>query len=121
LPNALRQTPRNAKEVKGVEISTAEAFAIAAEFYPKAAQIWQEKLRSISREQIDEIFDRIPEGRITPIADRFARQLLEYNREKIRSIVPERQPLRSRSIDYGQPETERSPKKNREYRQVIKL
>jgi hypothetical protein len=72
-------------------LTTFEVFERAAKLYPDAAKIWQEKLRSITPAQIDEIFDRIPEGRITPIADRFARQLLEYNTEKILEIIPSQQ------------------------------
>jgi hypothetical protein len=60
-------------------------------------------LRSITPTQIDEIFNRIPEGRITPIADRFARQLLEYNREKILEIIPSQQ-LQRDSILQGENE-----------------
>ncbi len=81
------------KDEKG-SLSVFNTFLRAAKLEPEAAQIWLEKLKAITPEQIDEIFDRIPDGRITPISDRFARQLLAYNREKILSIVPERQPLR---------------------------
>ncbi len=76
------------------KLSTLTIFNRAAQLYPEAARIWQEKLRSITNAQIDRIFDRLPEGRITPTADRFARQLLAHNREKMLEIIPERQPLR---------------------------
>jgi hypothetical protein len=80
---------------EGQRITTLEAFVRAAQLYPEAAKIWQDKLRRISSTQINEIFERIPEGRITPIADRFARRLLEYNREKILAIDP-----KQLTIDY---------------------
>jgi hypothetical protein len=67
-------------EVEGVEISTAAAFAIAAKLYPDVARIWLNKLAQIEPEQIDEIFDRIPEGRITEVSANFAKGLIEYNR-----------------------------------------
>jgi hypothetical protein len=80
---------------EGQRITTLEAFVRAAQLYPEAAKIWQDKLRMLLPTQINEIFDRIPEGRITPIADKFARRLLEYNREKILAIDP-----KQLTIDY---------------------
>jgi hypothetical protein len=67
-------------------LPTLEVFVRAAKLYPEAAQIWQDKLRSITPEQIDEIFNRIPEGRITPTAATFAKALLEYNRSQILNL-----------------------------------
>jgi hypothetical protein len=72
-------------------LSTLEVFDRSAQLYPAAAQIWQKKLAAITPEQIDEIFDRIPDDRITQNADRFARQLLEYNRGEILEITPSQQ------------------------------
>jgi hypothetical protein len=37
----------------------------------------------ITPEQINEIFDRIPEGRITPISATFAKDLLAYNQNEL--------------------------------------
>ena len=48
-----------------------------------AAAIWQERLKQVTSTQIQEIFNRIPDGRITPIAAKFAIDLLAYNRERI--------------------------------------
>jgi hypothetical protein len=71
---------------RGNYLSTFDAFARAAKLYPEAAQIWIEKLRAITPEQIEEIFNRIPEGRITPTAATFAKALLEYNRAQILNL-----------------------------------
>jgi hypothetical protein len=67
-------------------LATLEVFARAAQIYPDAAKIWQDKLRAITSEQIDEIFERIPEGRITPTAATFAKALLEYNQAQILNL-----------------------------------
>jgi hypothetical protein len=68
------------------KLPTLTIFDRAAQLYPDAAKIWQDKLRAITSEQIDEIFARIPEGRITPTAVRFAKALLEYNRVQILNL-----------------------------------
>jgi hypothetical protein len=58
-------------------------FKRAAQLYPDAAIVWQERLKQVTPTQIQEIFHRIPDGRITPIAAKFALDLLAYNRERI--------------------------------------
>jgi hypothetical protein len=68
------------------KLPTFTIFDRAARIYPDAAKIWQQQLAQITTAQIDDIFDRIPESRITPIAAKFARQLLEYDRTKILSL-----------------------------------
>jgi hypothetical protein len=74
------------EEDRGNYLSTFDAFNRAAKLYPEAAQIWIEKLRAITLEQINEIFERIPEGRITPTAATFAKALLEYNQAQILNL-----------------------------------
>jgi hypothetical protein len=75
------------KEIDGrletVEITTLEAFNNARQIKPIAARSWQQRLAAITPTQIEEIFDRIPEGRITPTAARFAIELLEFNRQEL--------------------------------------
>jgi hypothetical protein len=73
------------KDEKG-SLSVFNTFVRAAKLYPEAAQIWQDKLRSITPQQIKEIFDRIPEGRITPTSAKFAQDLLAFNQERILSL-----------------------------------
>jgi hypothetical protein len=73
------------KDEKG-SLSVFNTFVQAAKLYPEAAQIWQDKLRAITPEQIEEIFNRIPEERITPTAATFAKALLEYNQAQILNL-----------------------------------
>jgi hypothetical protein len=68
------------------KLPTFTIFDRAARLYPDAAKIWQQRLARITTAQIDDIFARIPRSRITPIAAKFARQLLEYDRPKILNL-----------------------------------
>lgn len=65
------------------QLSTFNAFERAAQIYPDAARIWQKRLTQVTLAQIEEIFNRIPEGRITPIAAKFAIQLLDFSQKRI--------------------------------------
>jgi hypothetical protein len=65
------------------QLSTFSVFERAARLYPSAARIWQEQLKQVTSTQIKEIFNRIPDGRITPTAAQFAIELLAYNQERI--------------------------------------
>jgi hypothetical protein len=71
---------------KDEEISTIRALEIAADIRPNAAAIWQEQLARITPKQIAEIFDRIPDDRITPTSAKFAQDLLAYNQQHILSL-----------------------------------
>jgi hypothetical protein len=61
-------------------------FDRAAQLYPDAARIWQERLAQITTAQINGIFDRIPESVITPVAAKFAIDLLAYNQKRIANL-----------------------------------
>jgi hypothetical protein len=65
------------------KLPTLTIFERAAKLYPKSAQIWLEQLTAITPDQIDEIFERIPEGRITQASANFAKGLIEYNRTEL--------------------------------------
>jgi hypothetical protein len=67
-------------------ILTPKAFEIAAARYPQAASIWQERLANITPEQIDELFDRIPCDRISPVAMQFAKQVINDGRKQILNL-----------------------------------
>jgi hypothetical protein len=69
------------------QLSTFSACEIAAQLYPDAAKIWQERIKQVTPAQIAEIFDCIPAARITPAATRFAINLLAYNQQKIIDIL----------------------------------
>jgi hypothetical protein len=62
-------------------------FECCAKLYPDAARIWQERLKRVTPAQIEEIFNRIPGGRITPIAAKFAIELLDFNRQRISDLA----------------------------------
>jgi hypothetical protein len=58
-------------------------FDRSAHLYPEAASSWQKQLSQITATQISDIFGRIPESRITPVAAEFAIELLAYNHKRI--------------------------------------
>jgi hypothetical protein len=64
-------------------ILTPRAFEIAANLYPEAARVWQDRLARIDPLQINEIFDRLPPDRISPTAMKFAKQIIKDGREQI--------------------------------------
>jgi hypothetical protein len=68
------------------EITTIEAFNNAYQIKPIAARSWQQRLVAVTTTQINDIFDRIPEGRITPAAAKFAIDILDFNRQALASI-----------------------------------
>ena len=65
------------------KLPTENIFERAAQLYPDAARIWQERLKQVTLTQIQVIFNRIPDGRLTPIAAKFAIDLLAYNLERL--------------------------------------
>lgn len=58
-------------------------FQKVADDYPQSAQRWLEVLADISTEKIREIFERIPNSRISPIAAEFAQKILTINKNKL--------------------------------------
>jgi hypothetical protein len=80
------QTKESGGRLETAEITTLEAFNIACQIKPIAAKSWQQRLASITLTQIEEIFDRIPEGRITSASATFAKELLKYNSQQILGI-----------------------------------
>jgi hypothetical protein len=79
-PNLMKSAFWNNTE----RIDPIQAFEIAVKLYPQI--VWQQRLKAITATQIKDIFDRIPEGRITPAAAKFAIDLLESNRQALASI-----------------------------------
>lgn len=60
-----------------------EAFQAASQHNPDASKIWLEKLENVTIEEVREIFDRVPDERISDIAKEFALRLLEINRRRL--------------------------------------
>jgi hypothetical protein len=65
------------------KLSNLTVFVRAAQLYPEAARVWQDRLARIDPLQINEIFDRLPPDRISSVAMQFAKQIIEYGREQI--------------------------------------
>ena len=72
--------------VNGDDVPGLEVFIEAAKLKPQAAKIWQDRLSQINTQEIQKLFDQIPEGRITPISKKFAINLLSYNQSQLLSL-----------------------------------
>jgi hypothetical protein len=62
-------------------------FECCVKLYPDAARIWQERIKQVTSAQIEKIFNRIPDGRITPLAAKFAIELLDFNQQRISDLA----------------------------------
>ena len=80
VPNLMKSAFWNNTE----RIDPIQAFEIAVRLYPQI--VWQQRLKAITPTQIQDIFARIPEGRITAAAAKFAIDLLESNRQTLASV-----------------------------------
>lgn len=67
-------------------LKTFDVFYRVAHRYPEAAQVWLERLRSVSRANTLEIFSRIPSARISSIAAEFAQKILELNQHRLLTL-----------------------------------
>ncbi len=79
-PNLMKSAFWNNTE----RVDPIQAFEIAVRLYPQI--FWQQRLKAITPTQIQDIFDRIPEGRITAAAAKFAIDLLAFNRQALASV-----------------------------------
>jgi hypothetical protein len=79
-PNLMKSAFWNNTE----RVDPIQAFEIAVRLYPQI--VWQQRLKAITPTQIQDIFARIPEGRITAAAAKFAIDLLESNRQTLASV-----------------------------------
>lgn len=64
-------------------LKTFDAFYLAAQGYPDAALLWLDYLSNISSANTSELFERIPQERISPSAIEFAQRILEFNRSRL--------------------------------------
>jgi hypothetical protein len=67
-------------------LKTVDVFDCAARRYPNAAHIWLKRLEGISKANILDIFNRIPNTRISPIAANFAQKILEFNQHRLLTL-----------------------------------
>ena len=78
-PNLMKSAFWNNTE----RIDPIQAFEIAVRVNPQI--VWQQRLNAITPTQVNDIFNRIPEGRITPAAAKFAIDLLASNHQTLAS------------------------------------
>ncbi len=64
-------------------LKTFDVFTYVARKYPDATTIWLERLDTISKINILDIFSRIPKSLISPIAADFAQKILEFNQKRL--------------------------------------
>jgi hypothetical protein len=69
--------------VDTTEISTTEAFTIASELRPLAAQAWLKCLSQVKDTDVIQIFDQIPLTVLTTERNRFANGLLKFNYQQL--------------------------------------
>lgn len=67
-------------------LKTFDVFYRVAHRYSEAAQLWLERLESISRTNTMEIFSLIPSNRISSIAAEFAQKILEINQVRLLTL-----------------------------------
>lgn len=67
-------------------LKTFDVFHRVAHSYPEAALMWLSRLESISKENIVEIFNRVPNTRISSIAAEFAQKILAFNQHKLLTL-----------------------------------
>lgn len=67
-------------------LKTFDVFYRVAHRYPEAAQVWLERLGSVSRANTLEIFSCIPSARISSIAAEFAQKILELNQHRLLTL-----------------------------------
>lgn len=67
-------------------LKTFELFKELANRYPATTQVWLNFLANISKENIDLILQAIPQERISPIAAKFAQDILIFNQNRLLSL-----------------------------------
>lgn len=67
-------------------LKTFDVFHQVAHRYPEVANVWLERIASVSRANILEIFSRIPSTRISSSAAEFAQRILEFNRCRLLTL-----------------------------------
>lgn len=67
-------------------MSTIEAFRRAGNVRPHAGRAWLERLEQVSRRNIEQIFDEVPEARISQVASEFSLKMLDINRARLLAL-----------------------------------
>lgn len=64
-----------------------EAFRAASAHNPQASKIWLKKLENVTIEAVREVFERIPEERISEVSKEFSIRMLEINRQRLLELI----------------------------------
>jgi hypothetical protein len=64
-------------------LGTVEAFDRFAQAAPAAAKIWLERIRGVTREEIEAIIQQVPPNRMSEVARRFTLELIMANQERL--------------------------------------
>ncbi len=67
-------------------LSTVEAFHEAGKVRPRAANAWLQRLAAVSAYDVQQLFAKIPNDRITPVAVEFALKMLALNRQRLLAL-----------------------------------
>jgi hypothetical protein len=78
MSNGFYSEARDAKPLK-----IYNAFCHAAKLCPNAANVWVNKLSTISADKTLALFQRIPGERMSPMAIEFAQKILEINQNRL--------------------------------------
>jgi hypothetical protein len=81
--NAKARSAIYKNETDAKPLSLIDAFKAASLHNPNASTIWLEKLENVTIEVVKEVFERIPEERISGVAKEFAIRLLEINSARL--------------------------------------
>ncbi|MBH8558966.1 HipA domain-containing protein [Hymenobacter negativus] len=71
---------------KSQSLKPIDAFRLAAEMLPQAALNWRMLLRQVKLIKVEAVFKSFPSDWLTNTGSRFARALLEHNRQQILSV-----------------------------------
>ena len=72
-----------ANETDAKPLTLLKAFQAASSQNPQASKIWLEKLENVTIDVVREVFERIPEERISELSKEFAIKMLEINRQRL--------------------------------------
>lgn len=67
-------------------MTTFDTFSMAKVRLATAAEYWLEQLSSVSGEEVESIFSRVPEEFMSQTASRFAQKMLEFNQQRLLAL-----------------------------------
>jgi hypothetical protein len=79
--SAMYRTVNDKKALLNIEV-----FSIIFERYPDTAKVWLQNLAQISPDDITELLQKVPQTRLSPLAQRFTHQILIQNQIRLLDI-----------------------------------